>query len=166
MGAFAAATAAQALSHDSEGDVVVPVAVGVISVSVAVGAMLVALIVGRRLNRQAGRFPVMTPAGRIEQARDHLDSTARLLRQLEDELTTLTRVLEQRQVDADRYQRLAMLNADQAKLVEHLVARQFERQTRTTWRLQGFQITTAFLLGLVVNWISQPALYWLSSFWT
>ncbi|GHG03583.1 MULTISPECIES: hypothetical protein [Amycolatopsis] len=53
-----------------------------------------------------------------------------LLRALEDDLSTGTALLDPAHADAERHEKLASLNADQAKAVEDLVGSQFNRQGR------------------------------------
>ena len=84
---------------------------------------------------------------------------------MEDDLAVRMQVLEQNQANAERYERLASLNAEQAKAIEDLVGRQFTRQSRLTWVQWGASLLAAFALGLVVNWISTPLLAWLSGVW-
>jgi uncharacterized membrane protein YfbV (UPF0208 family) len=98
---------------------------------------------------------------RIADVREHLLQTGRLLRELEDDLATRTEILTQRQADADRYEKLASMNAEQAKAIEDLIGRQFSKQSRSTKLQWWFGLLLAFVLGLIVNWVSQPLLNWI-----
>ncbi|QFZ20486.1 hypothetical protein [Saccharothrix syringae] len=134
----------------------------------AVAGTLVAFLaitLARLISRSALTVPGAEERGisdRADQARDHLSAAAQLLDELGDELAARIRLLEQHQADAERYKQLASLNAEQAKAIEGLVGRQFARQSRLTWMQFGGSLVAAFVLGLVVNWISQPALAWLT----
>jgi hypothetical protein len=99
---------------------------------------------------------------RIIEAREYLIGTGRILRDLEDELNTRTKVLEQLHADADRYERLVSLNVEQAKAIEDMVGRQFERQLRITWWQWWGSIALAIIFGFVVNWASVPLWDWLT----
>ena len=127
------------------------------------GLGAVVLSVSVLTSRTAARKPVgaeVSVAQRADEVRDHLTVATRLLNELEDELATRIRVLEQHQRDSERYEQLASLNAEQAKAIENLVGRQFARQSRMTWLQWVGSLLAAFALGLVVNWISAPALDW------
>ncbi|MGY6658677.1 hypothetical protein ACXIZN_41615 [Amycolatopsis sp. TRM77291] len=99
---------------------------------------------------------------RVKAVKSHLESSGNLLRELEDDLATRTAILEQRQAEADRYEKLASLNEAQAKAVEDLVGRQFERQDKASAIYWWSGIAIAFVLGLVVNWISGPLWAWIT----
>lgn len=99
-----------------------------------------------------------TPRDRIVEARMHMDATGQLLRELEDELSTRTKILEQLQADAERYEQLASLNAEQAKAINDMVGQQFKRQSRATWWQWWGSIVLAAILGFIVNWASTPLL--------
>ncbi|WNV90350.1 hypothetical protein [Umezawaea sp. Da 62-37] len=97
-------------------------------------------------------------ADRADEARDHLTAAAQLLNEIGDELAVKTNLLEQREADAKHYEHLASLNVEQAKAIEGLVGRQFARQSRVTWLQFGGSLVAAFVLGLIVNWVSNPVL--------
>lgn len=104
-----------------------------------------------------------SPRDRIVQVRNHLAATARLLSELQDDLATRTRVLEKLQSDAERYERLASLNREQANAIQELIGRQFAGQRKASAWQQVMFLVPAFLLGLIVNWLSAPVLSWISS---
>ncbi|MCA1708343.1 MAG: hypothetical protein LC808_35735 [Actinobacteria bacterium] len=84
------------------------------------------------------------------------------MRELEDELSTRTTVLEQLQDKAERYERLASLNSEQAKAIENMVGQQFKRQARSTWWQWWGAIVLVGILGFIVNWLSTPLLNWIT----
>lgn len=122
---------------------------------------LVAALTGWRENaRRLGRK--VTYRDRITEVKENLTRTSLLLSALEDDLATRTRLLEKAQADAERYEKLASLNAEQAKAVEDLVGRQFERQGRANAYYWWAGIVVAFVLGIVVNAITPTVLSWFS----
>ncbi len=104
----------------------------------------------------------MTYRDRITEVKDHLTRTSTLLRALEDDLATRTKLLEQAEADADRYEKLASLNAEQAKAVEDLVGRQFQRQGRANAIYWWAALVIAFISGIVVNAVTPTVLSWFS----
>lgn len=142
------------------------------SASGAVNSWFVAVVVGMTVLSFIGSLLVgraaksvtatmeLSPHERIDRVRRHLADTGLLLSELQDDLATRTRVLEQLQADSERYERLASLNKEQAEAIQDLIGRQFTRQQRTSLWQQGLFLAPAFLLGFVVNWLSGPALQW------
>jgi hypothetical protein len=102
------------------------------------------------------------PRDRIAETRNHMNTTGRILCELEDELSTRIKNLEQLQTDAERYERLASLNAEHAKAIEDMVGQQFKRQSRATWWQWWTAIFLAAVLGFIVNWASTPLWEWLT----
>jgi hypothetical protein len=99
---------------------------------------------------------------RIADVRRHMTHARELMVELEDELATRSKALEQLQADAKRYERLATLNSKQAKAIEDLVGRQFQRQGRTaTWQWWA-SIVLAIVFGFLVNWLSTPLWNWIT----
>ena len=90
----------------------------------------------------------VTPQDRIKTLRNNLAETGRLLRELEDELDERTRVLEELAQKSEQYERLASLNQDQAKAIEALVGREFQKQARLSWWQWGLSLLSAFVLGI------------------
>ncbi|MFK3985225.1 hypothetical protein ACI2K4_33235 [Micromonospora sp. NPDC050397] len=99
-----------------------------------------------------------TTVRELEQARWQLAKARRMLDQLEAERDAVRR---EKRDETDRYERLASITREQAELVEHLITRQLVRQSRTTWVQWYVSLLLAFLLGLVVNWVSDPVYAWL-----
>ncbi|WP_372659852.1 hypothetical protein [Amycolatopsis kentuckyensis] len=112
-----------------------------------------------RSRREEGE---VTYRDRITEVKDHLTRTSTLLRALEDDLATRTKLLEQAEADADRYEKLASLNAEQAKAVEDLVGRQFQRQGRANAIYWWAALVIAFISGIVVNAVTPTVLSWFS----
>jgi hypothetical protein len=127
-------------------------------------ALVVSIAVTYLLSGESRRAAVrqVTYRDRITEVKDHLARTSTLLCALEDDLATRTALLEQVQTKAERYEKLASLNADQAKAVEDLVGRQFQRQGRSNAIYWWAGIVIAFALGLIVNWISAPLWAWIT----
>lgn len=126
---------------------------------VAVTLAIAVTYLNYRDSRRAAK-PEVTYRDRISEVKAHLTRTSTLLRALEDDLTTRTELLEQAEADADRYEKLASLNADQAKAVEDLVGRQFKRQGRSAAIYWWASLVLAFLSGIVVNAITPTVLSW------
>ncbi|WP_433264786.1 hypothetical protein ACQPZF_36080 [Actinosynnema sp. CS-041913] len=134
---------------------------GLTAAVAAVGAITSLIISIRQRRVEEGMaWRGRSDAQRANEVRAHLSAATRVLKELEGELGLRIRVLEQHQRDAERYEQLASLNAEQAKAIENLVGRQFARQSRMTWVQWVGSLLAAFALGLVVNWISAPALDW------
>jgi hypothetical protein len=102
-----------------------------------------------------------SPQARIADIRETLGTTGRLLRELENELDTRTKILEQLQCDTERYEQLASLNAEQAKTIEDMIGQKFKRQSRATWWQWWGAIILAVIFGFIVSWASTPLLDWL-----
>ncbi len=115
-----------------------------------------------RENRRAAGRSEVTYRDRIIEVKEHLTRTSTLLRALEDDLATRTTLLEQAEADADRYEQLASLKAEQAKAVEDLIGRQFKRQGRSALIYWWAALVLAFLSGIVVNAITPTVLSWFS----
>lgn len=101
------------------------------------------------------------PRNRIAEIRAHIDTTGKLLRELEDEMNTRTKVLEQLQTDTEHYERLASLNTPQAKAIDDMMDRKFKRQARSTRWQWWASIILAIIFGFIVNWLSSPLLDWI-----
>ncbi len=99
---------------------------------------------------------------RIAEARRYIDATGKLLGELEDELNTRIKVLEQLQATSERYEQLASLNREQAKTIEDMVRHQFKRQERITWLQWWGAIVLAGILGFIINWASNPLWVWIT----
>jgi len=112
-------------------------------------------------SRPVLKLLVPSPQARIADIRENLGATGRLLRELENELNTRNKILEQLQSDTERYEQLASLNAEQAKAIEDMIGQKFKRQSRATWRQWWGAIILAIIFGFIVNWISTPLLNWL-----
>lgn len=105
-----------------------------------------------------GKGPIRN---RIDRARQNVDATGQLLLELEHDLSTRTKVLEQIQADAERYERLVSVNIEQAKAIENMISRQFGRQALSArWQWWGL-IVLVIIFGFIVNWLSAPLLDWL-----
>ncbi|MGW4471966.1 hypothetical protein ACWENQ_20040 [Nonomuraea sp. NPDC004354] len=63
-------------------------------------------------------------------------------------------------------ERLAALTPEQVKALEKALQRQFVGQNRSGLAQQAVFLVLAFVLGFVVNWLSDPALDWLEGLWT
>lgn len=119
--------------------------------------LIASFINGRRLRLNPPRAK-----DRITEVRRHLDATRRVLQELEDDLNDRTKLLERVQADAERYEQLATLNREQARAIENMVDRQFSRQARMAWWQWILSLVAAFILGLMVNWLSGPIGSWLN----
>jgi hypothetical protein len=106
---------------------------------------------------------VRSPQDRIKEVVRHLESTGRLLRDLEDDLATRTKVLQQLQQDAERYEKLIGLNAEQAKAIDDMVGRQLKQQAKEARLLWIISLVLAVVFGFVVNWFSTPLLNWFTN---
>jgi len=135
---------------------------GVLVLGLALALGLCVHLVRARWLRPRLKPLALTYPDRILMVKEQLQSVGSLLRELEDDLATRTKLLEQRQADADRYEKLASLNKDQAKAVEDLVGRQFKRQGKASAIYWWVGLVLAFVVGLVVNWISGPLWAWLN----
>jgi hypothetical protein len=122
---------------------------------VGTGAALMTAVLGWwYLDRVRQRGRAQTHQDRIREVKEHLTRTGELLSALNDDLATRTALLEKAEADADRYEKLASLNAEQAKAVEDLVGRQFKRQGRANAIYWWAAIVVAFISGIVVNAIT------------
>ena len=91
-------------------------------ISLIAGAMLIiASLVfwTSSINKELAKIKVLR-RDRIAEARQHIDATGKLLRELEDELNARIKILEQLQDKSERYEQLASLNSEQAKAIEDL----------------------------------------------
>ncbi len=85
-----------------------------------------------------------------------------LMNELEDELAVRSATLQRLQADAQRYERLATLNAEQAEAVEELVGRQFRRQGRIAAMQWWLSVVLAIVIGFLINWLSAPVWNWIA----
>ncbi|WP_328452758.1 hypothetical protein [Amycolatopsis sp. NBC_00438] len=99
---------------------------------------------------------------RIGEVRRHLAATGKILRELEDDLSTRVALLQATQAKANEYERLASINAQQAQAIDAMVGRQFKRQGRASAIYWWAGVVLAFVLGLVVNWFSAPLWAWIT----
>ncbi|MDQ3764235.1 MAG: hypothetical protein M3460_22440 [Actinomycetota bacterium] len=137
---------------------------GEVLISGIAGAMLIIAPIAfwtSRINKDLAKIKVLR-RDRIAEARQHMDATGKLLRELEDELNTRIKVLEQLQAYSERYEQLASLNREQAKAIEDMVGYQFKRQERITWRQWWGAIVLAGILGFIINWASNPLWDWIT----
>jgi hypothetical protein len=104
---------------------------------------------------------IQSPQDRIKEVVRHLEATRGLLSALEDDLTTRTKVLQQLKDDAERYEKLTTLNAEQAKAIDDLVGRQLKRQSKVMWWQWIGSLVLAITFGFIVNWLSTPLLNWI-----
>lgn len=99
---------------------------------------------------------------RIGEVREHLAATSKILRELEDDLSTRMALLHTTQAKAYEYERLASINAQQAQAIDAMVGRQFKRQGRASAIYWWAGVVLAFVLGLVVNRFSAPLWAWIT----
>lgn len=132
-----------------------------VAAGVGIATSLIGMIISARSSLRLATGQ-MTYPDKITEIKGHLTSTSMLLRALQDDLVTRTAMLEQLEADADRYEKLASLNAEQAEAVEDLVGRQFKRQGRSAAIYWWAALVLAFLSGIVVNAITPTVLSWFS----
>lgn len=104
---------------------------------------------------------MQSPQDRIKEVVRHLEATGGLLSAIEDDLTTRTKVLQQLEDDAERYEKLTTFNAEQAKAIDDLVGRQLKRQSKVMWWQWIGSLVLAIIFGFIVNWLSAPLLNWI-----
>ncbi|MFG1737934.1 hypothetical protein ACGFLT_07915 [Micromonospora chalcea] len=94
---------------------------------------------------------------RIALMRGTMRYVAKFAEEVESSMRIRMEVLEDLQGQISRNEALSNLTREQAEAINLALGNHFKRQDDSSARLAWFMLIPAFVLGLVVNWLSDPA---------
>ncbi|WIY00768.1 hypothetical protein QRX60_43065 [Amycolatopsis mongoliensis] len=100
---------------------------------------------------------------RIQQAEAALDQAGKLVRQLQQDLRNRADQLAKAKAEAKYHEARKPYEDPQEDIRVATIPGKFEDQAKTSTRQWLWGLVLAFVISLIVNWISSPALHWITA---